>query len=420
MVDEGTIRESNLANGIRVISEVMQGSKSASVGIWVNVGSRDEGSSELGCSHFLEHLLFKGTKKRTAQEISTAIESRGGYLNAFTDRDMTCFHAKVLSRDLEVAVNVLSDIVQDPLIRQGDVEKELHVILSEIDARDDDPADLIHDLSFETVWGRSSAARPVLGDRGVLSSMTSGAIRGYYEGNYHPRRILVTCAGEVNHEALVDVLEKGLDLKREGREIDRTAPTFHLQKRHISRKTSQVQVAITSEGLPQPDPDRYALGILNTYLGVGASSKLFQEVREKRGLVYSIFSNVYSLSDGGLLNIVAGTLDRNVEKLLETVTTELKETQKELDISRTEDVKHKTIGMMTLRSENTEARMMQLGVSAVRDGKPKTFSEVIEGINRVDGGQVEELAERLLSQDKFALTTLGLSEETQKRLEVSN
>lgn len=419
MNDPAVVRESKLANGIRVVSEEMRGLKSVSVGIWVNVGSRDESSSELGGSHFLEHLLFKGTKKRSAQQISTAVESRGGYLNAFTDKDMTCFHAKVLKRDLDIAIDVLSDIIQDPLIRQEDVEKELQVILSEIDARDDDPADLIHDLSFETVWGNSSTARPVLGDRKVLSSLTSRTIREYYEGGYHPRRIVVTCAGDVVHESLVEVLEKRLNLSREGQLIDRTVPTFHSQKRHIARKTSQVQVAISSEGLPQSDPNRNGLMILNTYLGVGASSKLFQEVREKRGLVYSIFSNIYSLSDGGLFNIVAGTIDGNVEKLLGTVTTELRRVGKELDASIMEETKHKMIGMMTLRSENTEAKMMQLGVSFLREGKPKTFAEVIEDINRVKGNQVKELAERLLSKDELALTTLGLSDETRKKLEVS-
>ena len=417
--DEGTVRESRLLGGIRVVSEEMRSSKSASIGIWVNLGSRDEGSDELGGSHFLEHLLFKGTNKRTAQEISTAIESRGGYLNAFTDRDMTCFHAKVLSRDLDVAVDILSDIVINPLIKQEDVEKELHVVLSEIDARDDDPADLIHDLSFETAWGENTSARPVLGDRRVLSSMMNSTIRRYYEGGYNPRRIIVTCAGSVDHEALVEMLEKGLTLKRAGRSVERVSPVFQSKRRHIKRGTSQVQVAVSSEGLPQSHQDRYALGILNTYLGIGASSKLFQEVREKRGLVYSIFSNVYSLSDSGLLNIVAGTLDENVEKLLGTVAIELGKAGRELDYSKTEDTKHKTIGMLALRSENTEARMMQLGVSALREGKPKSFSEVIEGISLVRGEQVGELAERLLSPDRLALTTLGLSEETRKRLEAS-
>lgn len=202
------VNESRISNGIKIISVEIPQSSSASIGIWVDVGSRDEANNYQGCSHFLEHLLFKGTINRNAREISTIIEQRGGYLNAFTDRDMTCFHAKVLNSDTRLAVDVLSDVVRNPLLKQEDVEKERTVILSEIDSRDDDPGDLIHDLYFETSWGENDAAHPILGEKGVLKTLDNTAIRSYYENHYTPRKMIVTAAGGINHDELVSMVDE--------------------------------------------------------------------------------------------------------------------------------------------------------------------------------------------------------------------
>jgi predicted Zn-dependent peptidase len=411
------VMEGKLSNGIKVYTEEMEGLSSASIGIWVDVGSRDEAPEYRGCSHFLEHLLFKGTEKRTAAEISTIIEARGGYLNAFTDRDMTCFHSKVLRQDIELAVDVLTDIVQRPLLKEEDISKELNVILSEIDNRDDDPGDLIHDLYFETAWGRNKAAHPILGERTTLCSLEKQAIRDYYSTNYVQSRMIVTAAGSIKHDEFMATLEKYLQIDRPPAKSARSKPHYYVKRRHIPRASSQVQVALTTEGLPYLDRGRDALGIINSYLGVGASSKLFQEVREKQGLVYSVFTSNYSLTDSGLFAVIAGTQDKYVEKLLKTVLKELSALQAGMPEKMLEEIKHKTTGLFVLRSESSESRMTQLGVSALRQGRPKTMKAVIDGINSVDAETVRDLGFKTFQKDRLGLTTLGLSKETERKVE---
>lgn len=410
------VMEGKLSNGIKVYTEEMEGLSSASIGIWIDVGSRDEPTEYRGCSHFLEHLLFKGTEKRSAAEISTIIEAKGGYLNAFTDRDMTCFHSKVLKQDIELAVDVLTDIVQGPLLKEEDVDKELQVILSEIDNRDDDPGDLIHDLYFETAWDRNRTAHPILGEKNALCSLKKQAIKDYYTANYIPSRMIVTAAGSIKHEELMVTLEKYLHVDRPRVKSTRSKPSYSARRRHVPRASSQVQVALTAEGLPYRDRSRDALGIINSYLGVGASSKLFQEVREKQGLVYSIFTSNYSLSDSGLFAVLAGTQDKYVEKLLRTVQKELFDLQAGLPEKTLKEIKHKTTGLFVLRSESSESRMTQLGVSALRQGRPKTMKDVIDGINSVGGDTVRELALRIFQKERLGLTTLGLSKETERKV----
>ncbi len=412
------IAESRLSNGLRIVTEEMKESNSTSVGIWVNVGSRDEIMKYHGCTHFLEHLLFKGTSNRNAKEISKSIEERGGYLNAFTDRDMTCFHAKVLKKDLNLALEVLSDIVQNPLLKQEDVEKERTVVLSEIDSRDDDPGDLIHDLYFESIWGENEAAHPILGEMAPLNCLTRDPIRNYFEGHYLPSRMIVTGAGALKHEDFVAIVEKNLIFNKKFNGVKkREKPEFKPVKRHIQRQTSQVQLALTSEGLAYGDPKRDALNLTSSYLGVGASSRLFQEIREKYGLVYSIFSTSYSLSDAGVFAILAGTQDKYVEKILKIELKELRDLKGNLSERVLQKIKHKTTGLFVLHSESSESRMMQLGVSSLRQGKPKTLEEVIEGINSVKLSSIKELAEYIFAIDRLGLTTLGLSESTVKKLD---
>jgi predicted Zn-dependent peptidase len=411
------VKESYISNGVKIISEEIPQSSSASIGIWVDVGSRDEANNYQGCSHFLEHLLFKGTTNRNAREISTIIEERGGYLNAFTDRDMTCFHAKVLSSDTRWALDVLSDVVQNPLLKQEDIDKERTVILSEIDSRDDDPGDLIHDLYFETSWGESNAAHPILGEKEVLKTLNNTAIRSFYEKYYTPRKMIVTAAGEINHEELVSIVDEKLSYEKLSQIETRKIPTYRPNKRHITKLTNQAQVALTTEGVSYNDSRRDALNLINSYLGVGASSKLFQDVREKHGLVYSIFSTSYSLGDTGIFAILAGTQDAYVEKVLKIELRELSKLRKGLTKIELEKIKHKTTGLFVLRSESSESRMMQLGVSTLRQGRPKTMNETIEGINSVRPEDIKELAEDIFTIDRLGLTTLGLSVKTAKKID---
>jgi len=417
MCAKSEISETRLSNGLRVITEKMPESKSVSIGIWIDVGSRDEANQFWGCTHFMEHLLFKGTIKRSAKEISTIIEERGGYLNAFTDRDMTCYHAKVLGADLPLAVDVLSDMVQYPLLKTEDIDMERKVVLSEIDSRDDDPGDLIHDLYFENAWGENGAAHSILGEKNTLNVIDRDAVRCYFSEHYSPRDMVVTAAGRVEHEKLADDIERHIVAVKPVPKMKREKPVFKPKKVYVPRSSSQVQVALTTQGTAYGDENRDALQLISSYLGVGASSKLFQEVREKRGLVYSIFSTNYSLGDAGLFTILAGTQDQFVEKLLKVEVTELSTISKELTHSKLERIKHKTVGLSVLRSESSESRMIQLGVSTLRRGSPKTLTEAIDGVRGVAREAVIKCAEDRFLREDLSLTTLGLSNETKKRVE---
>jgi predicted Zn-dependent peptidase len=400
-----------LSNDIRVVTEEMPGAKSVAIGLWTNVGSRDERKDFSGCSHFLEHLLFKGTEKRTSKEISTIIEAKGGYLNAFTDRDMTCFHARVLEKDTELAIDVLSDVVQNPLLRQEDIKKELQVVRSEISRRDDDPEDLVHDLCVEKAWRGNDAAHSVLGDHDRLVKLGQDDVRKYYEEHYIPAGMTLIAAGDINHDKLIDLAEKYLNFKRPGGLQRRIKPSFNSGINVIERKSSQAQIAISSEGSAHGDDRRAPLTLLHSYLGLGASSKLFQEVREKQGLVYSIYTHNYSMSDAGLFTIYAGAKEENVVKVVQTTLNELEALRNGGASMNLDEVKQKTIGFTILRSESPESRMIQLGVTTIRTGKPKTINQVIEEIEGVSLATINKISKNIFDREKLSITTLGLSRE---------
>jgi predicted Zn-dependent peptidase len=403
-------------NGVKVISEYVPSSKSVALGFWIDAGSRDETRPLWGCSHFLEHLLFKGTKKRDANEISNSIESRGGYLNAFTDRDMTCYHAKVVERDIETAVDVLSDIVQNPLLREEDIKKELHVVLSEINSRDDDPQDLIHDLYTVTTWGENSAAHPIIGDESTLRKMTNDQISSYYKESYTPKNLVVTAAGAVDHTHLVRLVEQYVTFQREFIKRSRESPLFKSFRSYTERKSSQAQLAITFKGQTSESKGKDALNLINSYLGVGASSKLFQEVREKQGLVYSIYTSNLSLKDAGLFNIFAGAIENNLVKVVETSMREISSLHDGTSDFDLNSIKEKTIGFYLLRSESTDSRMMQLGASYLRNGKVKSVDDVVSEIMDVSESQIQKIA-KTFEKNKTAITILGASEDTRKKID---
>lgn len=408
---------SKLSNGAQVITEYVPGAKSTAVGFWANAGSRDEPRDLWGCSHFLEHLLFKGTHRRSAREISHAIESRGGYLNAFTDRDMTCYHAKVTEADLGIAVDVLSDLVQNPLLKGEDVQKELHVILSELHSRDDDPQDLIHDLYAETVWGESGAAHPVIGDEPTLKAMSREMIKEYYESLYAPKRLIVTAAGAIDHDSFFQTLEGVLTLDRPSPEKKRDTPNFVPRQRFIERENNQVQLSLTLEGVPAYEDNRDALNLVSSYLGVGASSSLFQKIREERGLVYGIGTNSMSLSDAGLFSVFAGTLDKNLVEVVDLTLTELESMRDGSSSINLEEVKHKAVGSYLLRSESTDGRMISLGAGYLRTGKIRSLDQHVDALKAVNDGAVREVTRRF-ERSRTAVTTLGATKATEKKTKV--
>jgi predicted Zn-dependent peptidase len=403
------VRDENLSNGVRVITERSSATKSISLGLWVGVGSRDEGGSLWGCSHFLEHLLFKGTETRSAKEISSAVENLGGHLNAFTDRDMTAYFARVLSRDQSHAAELLSDMLQNSLLRTEDVEMERRVILEEIKQTWDDPARLIHELYTENIWRRHPLAHPIGGTIETISNMPVKDIRGYYEENYGGN-ILAVAAGDVEHDALVSKLEIFIKKGRGKCVKDRSKPTHFPGKKYIARETNQVQLAVSVPGNPYGDLDASAQTIISSYLGVGASSLLFQEVREKRGLVYNIYAYNQNLSDVGTFSVFAGTSRRNLGKVIEIVLREFETIKQGLLPETLETMKHKTVGLFILGSESNRQRMQNLGLSTLRTGKPRSIEDVVSRLEAVTSEDIQRVAESMFETDKIAITALGVSE----------
>jgi len=403
------IKDEVLHNGVRVITEHNAAAKSTSLGLWVNTGSRDEGETLWGCSHFLEHLLFKGTETRSAKEISSLIENRGGYLNAFTDRDMTAYHARILSRDQDTATGLLFDMLENSLLRAPDIEMERQVILEEINQAHDDPATLIHDLYTENIWRGSKAAHSILGTSETISKMPVEEIRDYYEENY-AGNVIVVAAGAVAREKLVSSIEN-LSKKGRGKRVkDRCKPEHFPGRKYIPRDTGQVQLSISTEGQPYTSKDYAVQSIISSYLGLGASSRLFQEVREKRGLVYNIYSYNQSLSDVGAFSVFAGTSKKYLGEVVEIILRELEEMKQGLDPETLETVKHKTIGLFVLGSESNRQRMHHLGVSTLRFGRPRTIEEVVSGLESVSDADIQRVAELMFDSKKIALTALGVSE----------
>jgi predicted Zn-dependent peptidase len=403
------LKDEVLHNGVRVITEHNAAAKSTSLGLWVNAGSRDEGETQWGCSHFLEHLLFKGTGARSAKEISSLIENRGGYLNAFTDRDMTAYHARILSRDQEIATELLLDMLENSLLREPDIEMERQVILEEIKQAHDDPVTLIHDLYTENIWRGSKAAHPILGTSETISKMPVEDIRDYYNEKYAGNMIVVA-AGAVDREKLVSSIEN-LSKKGKGKHAkDRCKPEHFSGRKYIPRDTGQVQLSISTPGQPYASKDYAVQSIISSYLGLGASSRLFQEVREKRGLVYNIYTYNQSLSDVGAFSVFAGTSKKYLGEVVEIILRELEEMKLGLDPETLETVKHKTIGLFVLGAESNRQRMHHLGVSTLRFGRPRTIEEVVSGLEAVTGEEIQRVAEDMFDSKKIAITALGVSE----------
>ncbi|MFM8523173.1 MAG: M16 family metallopeptidase, partial [Actinomycetota bacterium] len=309
-----TVRKTVHPSGLRIVTEEIPNVRSAAFGIWVNVGSRDESPSVAGASHFLEHLLFKGTKTRTALDISSSIEAVGGEMNAFTSKEYTCFYARVIDADLPLAIDVISDLITSSLGRPEDVDAERKVVLEEISMRDDDPSDLVHDLFAETFFGDTPVGRPILGTVESITSMSRNSIFNYYKKRYLPEDIVIAVAGNIKHQKVIDAVVKAMsrdgflgDTKSEFK-MRSTAKVKRRGERIglIHRKTEQAHLFLGVDGVARDDQRRFAMSVLSAALGGGMSSRLFQEIREKRGLAYSVYSYAQQFAGTGALGFYAG------------------------------------------------------------------------------------------------------------------
>ncbi len=327
----GTVRRTVLPGGLRVITEALPAVRSVSFGIWVGIGSRDETPTLAGSSHFLEHLLFKGTGQRDALEISSAIEAVGGETNAFTAKEYTCYYARILDEDLPMATDVVCDMLTSSLITPEDVEVERGVILEEIAMHDDDPGDVVHDLFTGAIFGAHPLGRPVIGSVETITSMTREQIDGFYRDRYTPENLVVSAAGNLEHERVVEMVRAAFDTAgqlggagepaapRQGGPVPLLGATTVVRP----KETEQAHVLLGGRGVHRHDERRFALGVLNQALGGGMSSRLFQEIREKRGLAYSVYSYSTQYADAGVFGVYAGCAPSRVSEVLGLVREEL-------------------------------------------------------------------------------------------------
>jgi predicted Zn-dependent peptidase len=410
-----TIARTEFTSGLRVLTERMPGVRSVALGFWVLAGSRDEPPKISGSSHFLEHLLFKGTKQRTARDIAEAFDSVGGDVNAFTAKEYTCFYSRVRDRDLPMAVDHLSDMLQNSLVRSQDVDAERQVILEEINMHEDTPDDAIHDVFNEVLWPDHPLGRPILGTVGSIRDATPPQIRRFYRKHYVPGNLVVVAAGNVRHDDLVEQIREHMetgDVRSEGpaawnlREIGAPpAPSGRTEIRR--RKTEQAHIVLGTNGLSRNDPDRFALGIVNVAVGGGMSSRLFQEVRERRGLAYSVYSYHTMFVDAGLFAAYAGTTPARAKEVLAILREQLQDVADGgLTEEEFERAKGHTKGSLVLSLDDPAGRMSRLGKSEISHGEILTVNDMLKRIDAVSYDEARTVAKRVLSQP-MSLAVIG-------------
>jgi predicted Zn-dependent peptidase len=403
-----TVRRSVLPNGLRIVTEAMPGVRSASIGVWVGTGSRDESPRLSGASHFLEHLLFKGTPSRSALEISASMDAVGGEFNAFTAREYTCFHARVLDDDLPLAVDVLGDMLTSSLIRPHDVEAEREVILDEIAMHDDDPEDVVANLFSEAAWGSSPLGRPVGGTAESVAALTRAQIQRFYRRHYTPANMVVSVAGNVDHTAVKRLIRRAFEFPASEPALPigpRPATPF---KRAVGRTLSvqrpfeQSNVILGFNAIGREDERRYALGVLSTILGGGSSSRLFQEVREERGLAYSVYSYPIHTADSGALCVGLSCLPRKLDEVLTVVRASLASlcadgvTEEELARG-----KGQLRGGLVLGLEDSASRMSRIAKADLLYGDLPGIDETLARIEGVTATEVHALAQELFAQPEI-------------------
>jgi predicted Zn-dependent peptidase len=405
-----TYQKTTLHNGIRVVTEAIPAADSVSMGIWIATGSRDEGPAERGLSHFLEHLLFKGTERRSAFDISRDIESVGGTINAFTGKEYTCYHAKVLKRDTALAIDILSDIIAHSVFDPQEIERERMVVVQEIKMVEDTPDDYIHDLFHQSFWGDHPLGYPITGLQETVLSIQRDQITAFVQGRYTPDRIIVAAAGALDHQQFVDLIEaqlggfqaRPMPSPREGALGCRTR--LHVAHRDLE----QVHCCLGTVGIPYSHQLRFAGYTLNTLLGGNMSSRLFQEVREKRGLTYSIYSFLSTYMDAGLFGVYAGTTKAELQEVVDLILQELRAIQggeiRAEDLSASKEYLR---GNIILSLEGSDGRMSRLGKDEICFGRHIPLDEVLGELDAVSEGSIAEVVHEMLDSHPLCLTLLG-------------
>ena len=401
-----------LDNGVRVVAERMPHVKSVSLGIWVEVGSRDEDDQLTGISHFIEHMFFKGTRRRSSEQIAQEIDRLGGELNAFTARENTTFYIKVLDEHLNIAIDLIGDLFHHSKFDRVEIEREKRVVLEEIKMVEDDPEDLVHELHTQNVWKGNPLSRPILGNTKTVQDIDREKILSYLKHYYHPERIVIAVAGNFSPPLLRKRLNKVFGRSQPHfpwichRDVPKINGRFFVKKKPLK----QIHICLGLKGLPLVHRDRYAIYALNALLGGSMSSRLFQEVRERRGLAYSIYSNLLSFQDTGLFTVYAATNRKALDRVIRLILRELNHLRKN-GVGQTELKRTLTQmkGNVMLGLESTISRMNRLARDEIYFGRYITLKEILGEIDKIKRHQIHRLADDLFEVQNMSLTVVGPS-----------
>ncbi|MCI0469233.1 MAG: insulinase family protein [Nitrospirae bacterium] len=400
--------KSHLSNGIPVVMEQLKGFRSFILAIWVKVGSRSESPEKNGVSHFLEHMFFKGTKKRSATDISFEIDSLGGDINAFTSRENTAFYIKVLDEYIVRGIELLSDIFLHSQFLAEEIDKERGVIKEEIKLVEDTPDDYIHDLFIKSIWGDTGLGQSVLGKKETIKNITREDLISHVRKYYGTSDTIIACTGNFDADMVIKMLNQYMGELRRGSEPEAVSPsTFNSTISVYPKDLSETHICLGVEGLPYTSKERYAIAIVNTILGSSVSSRLFQEIREKRGYAYSVYSFLSSYRDAGYWGVYAGTGKKKAVSVIEMTMKEmtgLKDTMSEEELQR---AKEQLKGNLILGLESTSSRMQNIARQEIYYGRYFSNNEIIKSIEAVTLPQIKALADRLINPDKMSMTILG-------------
>lgn len=404
------IQRAVLSNGVRVVTERMDHVRSVTVGVWIGTGSREESPEQSGLTHFIEHMVFKGTKNRTAEQIARSVDSIGGGLDAFTSKELVSYNVKILDEHLPEAFDVVADLVRNPLFDKGDIEKEKGVILEELKMEVDNPEYLIHEIFSSNFWKGHALGRPILGTSQTIRSFDRDSVEKYYRRFYSPSNILITAAGSLSHRRLMALAEeKFADLKprRKLAPVERPKPHAPLVFRN-KNSLEQVHVYLGVPSISMPDEKRFACYILNAILGGGMSSRLFQNIREKQGLAYTVFSELAMYHDAGCMLVYAGTSQKSAGKVIELVVKELGEiASHKVTPEELRRAKDHLKGSYVLGLESTSSRMGNLARQELYFKRFFTLDEMLDMVEKVTADEVLALAQRFFDPKQIALAMLG-------------
>jgi predicted Zn-dependent peptidase len=404
------IRREVLSNGLTIISEEMQNLRSVSIGIWIKTGSREEDPQWNGISHFVEHMVFKGTENRSAEDIARQVDSIGGNMDAFTAKECICFNVKVLDEHLPVALDVLSDLVLHPVFNTQDIERERGVILEEIKMDEDNPDYLVHEIFTQNFWKDHALGRPILGTKETVKRFASGPVQDFYRQRFVPGNLIISAAGNLKHKDFVQLVAgyfEGMKPRKNGFH----SPVPKIMSRIVLRNKKaleQVQICVGVPSHPIAHEKRHASYVLNTLLGGGMSSRLFQNIRERQGLAYAIYSDLNPYRDTGCLSVNAGTSRETAGKVVREIVSEFRKVKSELvsaeELRRSKD---QLKGSLMLSLESSTARMSNLARQEMYFDRFFSMDEMIEKIEAVTAEELKDLAEQFFRTESIAVTVLG-------------